>query len=192
MTGQNPKNTSKNYNKVYESLVESENDIVGFIAYGLYKKSKQKYITAFEEKYGKRPTAEDILTHVSCSEIPSLDSYRAEAERILELILEQAVTDKEAELEENFRKRLWRYIKDHEPPSLIDKIYTFIKSSFSGVIGNFITTAIVIIILYSLSSSVSKENLTYGAKENFISGIAKAFGVETIKVQPSVADSIEK
>lgn len=192
MTEQSPKNTSKNYNKVYESLVTSEDDIVGFIAYGLYKKSKQKYITTFEQKYSKRPSDEDISIHVSCSELPSLDNYRAEAKRLLELLLEQAVSDKEAKLEEIFQKRLWRYVKDHEPPSWIDKIYTFIKSSFSGVLGNFFTTVIVILVLYSFSSSVSKENLAYGAKENFISGIAKAFGVETIKVQPSVTNPTEK
>lgn len=132
------------------------------------------------------------MTHVSCSEIPSLNSYRTEAKRILELILEQAVSDKEKKLEDIFRQRLWRYVKDHEPPSLIDKIYTFIKSSFSGVVGNVMTTGIIIITLFLLSSSVSKENLAYGAKENFISGIAQALGVETIKVQPSFLDPTEK
>lgn len=191
MTGQNPSNTPQKYNKVYESLVKNQNDIVGFIAYGLYKKSKQEYITTFEKNFGKRPTSDELTTHVLCSEIPSLEAYRKEAEQTLEFLLEQAVSEKEAELEKNFQRNLWKYVKNYEPPSLLDKFFTFFKSSFSGVMGNFITTAIIILLLYSLSSQVSKENLKSGAKENFVSGIAKVLGVETIKVKPSVVNPTE-
>ena len=188
MTGQNSQDSSKNYNKVYETLVTDENDIVGFIAYCVYKRSKQKYITTFEEKFNKRPTSDEILTHVLCSEMPSLEDYRSKAERILEVLLEQAVSEKEAELEKIFQRKQWQYVRGYEPPSLLDKFFTFFKSSFSGVMGNFITTIIVIVFLYSVSSQASKDGLKSGAKENIVSGIAKLLGVETIKVKPPVVN----
>lgn len=191
MTGQNPSNAQQEYNEVYESLVKDQDDIVGFIAYGLYKKSKQEYITTFKEKFNKEPTSEDLKVHVLCSEMPSLTSYREKAEQTLKLLLEQAVSEKEVDLEKNFQRHLWGYVKNYQPPSPMNKLSTFFKSAFSGVMGNFITTAIIILLFYSLSSQTSKENLKSGAKENFVSGVAKVLGVETIKVKSPIVDSGE-
>ena len=191
MTGQNPSSTPQSYNKVYESLVSDQDDIVGFIAYGLYKKSKQEYITTFENKFHRRPKPDELLTHVSCSEMPRLNAYRKEAERTLQFLLEQAVSEKQSELEKDFQSNLWKYVNNYEPPTPVEKIFTFCMSAFSGVFGNFLTSVIVILLLYCLSSQVSKDNLNFGAKENIVSGIARVLGVETVKVQPSVVSPIE-
>ena len=184
LTGQNAQNTPQNYNKVYETLVTNEDDIVGFVAYSLYKKSKQEYITAFEKENNRKPTSEEILTHVLCSEMPSLKLYRARAEQIVTALLRQAADEKQKELEKVFQRKLWEYVKGYNPPSLLDKFFTFFKSSWSGVAGNFITTFIVILFLYSVSTQASKDSLEFGAKQNIVSGIAKLLGVK-IEIQSS-------
>lgn len=179
------------YNKVYESLVKNQDDIVGFIAYGLYKKSKQDYIKAFRNKHSRDALDDEIATYVSCSELPRLKAYEKEAQRILKELLGLAVSDKQEKLEDDFKKKLWKYVRDYEPPTPSDKFFTFIKSSFSGVMGNFMTTVGVILILYVAASPSSKNSLAYGAKENIISGIAKVLGMEATVIRPDTKNKPE-
>lgn len=44
------------YNFIYSKLVDDENDILGIIAYSLYKRQKIEYIRAIAEKFGREPT----------------------------------------------------------------------------------------------------------------------------------------
>ena len=59
----------RQYNFIYEKLVENENDIIGHIAYALYKADKIKYIRSFESMHGAGHFNEEDLQHfheISC------------------------------------------------------------------------------------------------------------------------------
>ncbi|SLM31655.1 hypothetical protein MTBBW1_410010 [Desulfamplus magnetovallimortis] len=47
-------------NYIYSELVEGKNDVIGALAYSLYKQQKIECITDFEKKYERRPTEEEL------------------------------------------------------------------------------------------------------------------------------------
>ena len=72
------------YNFIYEKLVESEDDLVGLIAYGIYKKHKIEYITRIKEEQKREPTDEECRSFFVASTTSSqLEKYRNQAENML-------------------------------------------------------------------------------------------------------------
>ncbi len=77
------------YNWIYRELVESENDLVGAIAYSLYKRHKIEYINQCESETGNPPTNEQMAEFYRFSSSPtSLAGYRHKAEMILSSLLQ--------------------------------------------------------------------------------------------------------
>ncbi|HDY7722443.1 TPA: hypothetical protein RQK05_004509 [Vibrio vulnificus] len=182
-------NSSPKYNVVYEQLVKSDRDIVGLLAYCLYKKSKQQFIRQFEIKNGRRPTDQELANHVNCSEIPTLQMYEDEATRIVKDLLSQAAAEKEEELEKHFKDRLWLFINKHEPEGFVERQWHNIKGliygGVGGVFGNFFTTALLILFLFWTASTETKDSFFTSAKENLVSGFAQVIGVQiTIPAEP--------
>lgn len=169
------------YNVVYQRLVANENDIVGQLAYCLYKQSKQKYLREFLRLNHRAPTDIELRTHVNCAELPALGDYRDKARQVVAEVLAQAAQEKQDELEEHFKKQLWRFINRHQPESLIERCWRWFKGLIyggaGGVVGNFFTTVVVLLVLFGAASSATQHEFTTSAKENLVSGLAKVIGV---------------
>lgn len=178
------------YNTIYEELA-SNDEIVGFLAYCIYKKSKTAYIKNFTDLNNRPPNEKEIKNHVECSEKPSLELYRQEAERTLKKLLTNAAHLKEEELEEHFKQRLWNFIHKHEPDGFQERAWIKFKGlmfgGFGGVFGNLFTTFLIIIILYFSSSSDSRDQYTESAKSNLVTGFAQAMGFEIEIVKDSTS-----
>lgn len=67
----------REYNAIYDKLVEDDLDFTGMVAYALYKKEKKEYLEKIKEKKGK-VTDEDISNFHIASEV-RLDGYTQEA-----------------------------------------------------------------------------------------------------------------
>lgn len=78
------------YNVVYQQLVNDDNDVVGQLAYCLYKQSKQQYLQEFERLNQRRPTDLELRNHVVCAELPALGMYREKSTRVVSELLAQA------------------------------------------------------------------------------------------------------
>ncbi|HGE8239087.1 hypothetical protein ACTG2S_13000 [Aeromonas sp. 82P] len=173
---------SPKYNVVYERLVNNNKDIIGLLAYCLYKQSKQLFIREFEKNNGKRPTDSELANHVVCSEIPKLSMYREEATRSVSLLLSQAAAEKEEELEEHFKERLWLFINKHEPEGFLERQWCNLKGliygGVGGVFGNFFTTALLVLFLFWAASTETRDGFFNSAKENLVSGLAQVIGVQ--------------
>ena len=48
---------SRKYNFIYSKLVDDKDDIVGHIAYSLYKNEKIEFIEAFKKENSREPNA---------------------------------------------------------------------------------------------------------------------------------------
>lgn len=71
----------KEYNSMYDSLVSSDDDIEGLLAYSIYKRYKRKFIISHKEKNGTDPNDKEIgdfMTSAFCH----LDSYRKEGQEV--------------------------------------------------------------------------------------------------------------
>ncbi|MFG0766844.1 hypothetical protein ACF8Q9_08215 [Pseudomonas sp. TYF_15] len=169
------------YNIVYEQLVEGEDDIVGQLAYCLYKQSKQQYLKAFESRNDRRPTDAELRNHVDCAEIPALGMYRDKATRMVEELLAQAAQEQQDELEGHFKDRLWEFILRHQHESFGERSWHAFKSllfgGLGGVVGNFLTTVVVLLFLFWAASSATRDEFSKSAKESLVSGLAEIIGV---------------
>lgn len=166
---------------VYQKLVTDENDIVGQLAYCLYKQSKQKYLQEFLRLNHRRPSDSELRIHVNCAEIPALDDYREKATQVVAEVLAQAAQEKQEELEKHFKDQLWEFINRHQPETLPERGWRWLKGLLyggaGGVVGNFLTTVLVLLFLFGAASSSTRDEFTKSAKESFVSGIAQVVGV---------------
>lgn len=169
------------YNVVYQQLVNDDNDVVGQLAYCLYKQSKQQYLQELERLNQRRPTDLELRNHVVCAELPALGMYREKSTRVVSELLAQAAEEKQEELEERFKNRLWKFIAKHQHETLGERFWHRVKvltfGGAGGVIGNFFTTLAVLLILFFAASSGERDEFSRSAKERFVSGLAEVIGV---------------
>jgi hypothetical protein len=72
------------YNVVYEKLVIRDDDLVGLLAYALYKQRKRAWIIDFKTQQARPPTADEERSFLIGETTSSrLGDYRQQAESIL-------------------------------------------------------------------------------------------------------------
>ncbi|WP_438283962.1 hypothetical protein [Pseudomonas alabamensis] len=179
--GQPETRQETHYNVVYQHLVVNDTDIVGQLAYCLYKQSKQKYLREFQRLNGRRPTDAELRIHVNCAELPALDDYRDKATQVMAEVLAQAAQEKQDTLEKHFKNQLWEFINRHQPETLAERGWRGFKGLLfggaGGVVGNVFTTLLVLLVLFGAASSATQDEFTKRAKENLVSGLAKVIGI---------------
>lgn len=75
----------KGYNFIYDKLVASEEDVVGILAYGIYKRHKIEFIEQFKSKHNKEPEPTDFETfYMSTTTESQLKKYHDQAENMLQ------------------------------------------------------------------------------------------------------------
>ena len=88
---------ARKFNFIYKKLVEKEGDMVGHIAYSLYKKQKIAFIEKWRSEHENAYIPEDVLEnfHTAASTDESINDYRRNANAILQRFT-SGVLDKEA------------------------------------------------------------------------------------------------
>lgn len=92
--------TERIFSLVYSKIVENDNDLIGHIAYSLYKASKIKYIENFKKEHNDAlPTEQDLESfhRVSLTIIPAL---RIQAEQILSSFIDFTLEESISEIEQ--------------------------------------------------------------------------------------------
>jgi hypothetical protein len=107
----------------FKSLVIDDSDLVGHVAYALYKRDKLKFCDSEKLRTGQPATQESIEHFIRGSSLDTrIESYRSEAERLLEqmteYVLEDAIASVKREAEEELLRKLseakswWRSITE--------------------------------------------------------------------------------
>ena len=82
-----PDEQAQDYNRVFEKFVgESDDgmsDIVGIVAYGIYKNAKREWATEFRSLYGRPPTAEDLKAYHRTWTPAQIQSARNSAAQVM-------------------------------------------------------------------------------------------------------------
>ena len=92
-------NTVKLGAPLFKKLVTSDDDLVGLVAYGLYKQNKYEWLGAFENSCGRRPTADESRAYVLGEGTPRrIATYRQLAEGALAARIPHAEPRSMAEL----------------------------------------------------------------------------------------------
>lgn len=94
-------------NIIYWQLVMDDNDMLGMVAYALYKRQKFEFIENFRQKHGEEPAAADFsaFNDLISSEL-QLKSYLNEAWALTEYFSDSLLEKHKAELEMNAYKTL--------------------------------------------------------------------------------------
>lgn len=108
--------SSGNYNYIYSTLVQNEQDILGVIAYSLYKRQKLEYVQGFKSKHGREPTDGDLAPfHDVSNSISQLESYRNQAGQLAQGFLDASVATQAAELEQYYSDKASVEIRNAKP-----------------------------------------------------------------------------
>ncbi|MBQ4507479.1 MAG: hypothetical protein II970_01090 [Paludibacteraceae bacterium] len=109
----------RRYNYIYSKLVSDETDIIGHIAYALYKSDKVCFMEKLRAE-GKEPTEEDLqqFHQISCLD-STLERYQMHASVIMEAFLNEVLKKHKADIEKNYfeehDKRLREIVKPLKP-----------------------------------------------------------------------------
>ena len=95
---------ARSYNYIYSRLVEDESDMIGNIAYSLYKTDKIKFIEEFKEKHGgTEPEEKDLCGfHEFSSSDSSIERYRMQAMILLNSFLDDTLSAVTKQMESDF------------------------------------------------------------------------------------------
>lgn len=136
---------SRKYSYIFSRMVENDADIVGHIAYALYKSDKINYIEHFKEAQKKEPTEEDLdVFHDVSSQPDSVKKYRFVAAHILRDFLDNSLEESIENMERDCNDRHADILKDVIKTLLPKKKSTlFWHGVLQSVAGAFIFALIV-------------------------------------------------
>lgn len=159
----------RKYNYIYKQLVENRGDIIGHIAYALYKEDKIEYIAKFKEEHnGNDPTEDDLkpFNDMSCT-TGSIDKYKFVASDILQSFLENTLEETKRDIEDSInRNHIEQIRKAIEPikPNSLGKSY--LHGILQSVIGAIIFMILMCAIVFFLNLSKQQYTFTIGGSGN--------------------------
>ncbi len=139
---------AKPYSKAFESFVESSDDIVGLLAYALYKQDIQE-----ARREGREPPAPEQRNPGKTE----IKAFRGYAERSLEKVIEQA-TEADAPQWIEVGREQGRLTDKAEILGLIRARTTFATALIAGILAWLLSIGITILVVYSAPGWV--RNLT--------------------------------
>lgn len=177
---------SRSYNYIYRELVQSQNDIVGHIAYSLYKADKVRFIEKYKAEHNDtEPTEAELkpFHDVSCLE-GALERYRFTAVSILQKFLDYSLEDSAKEIEEkcvnSHKQMLTEVVCDLKPMS---KGKQFLWGMSQSIVGAFIFAILLAAIGFINLFKVSDLNINYQNKSQQSTTLQQTLPSDTIPFQ---------
>jgi hypothetical protein len=136
----------KEFNFIYEKLVEDRNDIIGHIAYSIYKQDKIDFIKS--KKDNSVEVTDEILKpfHEISSSESSIESYKMKAEIVMQAFFENTISEIYSDIEEQTKENHTQLIKDTIEPLTTG----FWRSVWAGLLSAFIFALVIAAIAFIL------------------------------------------
>ncbi len=162
---------AKTYNFIFKQLVQGKNDLVGLIAYGIYKQHKIEFIEFYKaENDGQDPSEDACKTFAmtSCAE-SAINQYRETAESLLQQLTLTAAREEinafEADMLKQYRSEISSALSEGKDACLRDfgkEIKAHIPgwwSSFGASLAGAFVFAILLYIGFLLGSTSEKNTV---------------------------------
>lgn len=145
----------RKYNFIYRELVNGKDDMVGHVAYSLYKANKIQFIEDFKKKHNEQdPTDYDFEKFHEMSCLPdSIENYKRSAVDLLKSFLNESLSEAVNQIEidsmKRHRKMLEDIVSDMKP-----KRSSWWKNLGLSILSTFIIMVVICVIsfLFSLSN----------------------------------------
>jgi hypothetical protein len=136
----------RNYNFIYSKLVEDDSDLIGLIAYSLYKKHKIEFIEK-QKQDGKDVSDSDLIPFNDFSSSDSsLENYKIKAEIIMQGFIDNVLDETIEEIETSTVNRHSEILK-----SIIKPLTSgFWGNVWAGLLSAFIFAIILAVIAFLL------------------------------------------
>lgn len=125
---------SKKYNFIYKKLVDDDNDIIGHIAYSIYKKDKIDYVQSKKKSNEDIKNKDLISFHEFSSSSSSLEAYKMKAEIVMQSFIENTIGEITDEIQEELKENQSEQLREVITPL----ISGFWKSVWAGLLSAFI------------------------------------------------------
>lgn len=151
---------AKKYCSIYSKLVKNEGDMVGHIAYSLYKAEKVQYIKEQKDSMNVDVLPEEIVQEFASGRDnqTSLDHYRGMAETILQRFIGGSFDDMSGQVIDEVTNRLTQHMDNSVLPLLPKKESSW-KRFWGGVAQSMVGTVVLAFIIWGLVSVVSKHSI---------------------------------
>lgn len=172
----------RHYNFIYQDIVQSEGDMVGHIAYSLYKREKISFIEEFKKKHdGRGPSDEELEKyHESCCVPQRIESYRKDATALLQNFIGISFDETSKQILSDFSKEQEAQLKNAITPLLPPKDewpeketlgWRYFHGIMQGLIGAILLPVLIGIILFAITHSLNDVWLALG---KFFTSIAQS------------------
>lgn len=123
--------SERNYNFIFSKLVEGPDDLLGLLAYGLYKQQKIEHIKLYKNKHeGVGPTDNELVNFHELSSSPiQIENYKKIAGDKLNIVMDQLMVDNI----DKFRQAA----ADGQRDAIAELKPTIKNYAASGIVGNF-------------------------------------------------------
>lgn len=128
----------RQYNFIYKELVKSDDDLIGLIAYGIYKKHKIEFIEQIQDKFDREPTDEECSAFFITSTTDSqIVKYRNDAESLLSDVVANTSAEELESFEEEMLASYQANIRQCLPPWWHNVLWSVIASFIFSALGIF-------------------------------------------------------
>lgn len=129
----------------YGLFVKDETDLIGLVAYSLYKSHKIAFLAQQHDRTGKRATQEEVDTFCSVyNTAPQVEMLRDRASDLLEVMTGALLQDAVQHINSEYDKKLVAELKEGQG---------WWKSLGQGVVGNFVFAGLLALLLFIAMSS---------------------------------------
>lgn len=146
---------ARKYNHIFSKLVDDETDLIGLVAYGVYKNNKIEYLENFKKKNQREPSEDEIeqFNENSCSESSLRNYIRIAEANINDLMNEtvyQEVEKQKLEFYNNQTTEIRSIVKDLKPKSPWEGFGLRVLQSF---IASILVASLIFLIIFIIKSS---------------------------------------
>lgn len=163
------KNMARKYNQIYSKLVEEDTDVIGCIAYSLYKNDKVEFTINYKKAHeGKEPTEDDIAQfNLISSTDSSIEKYRFVASQLLQTLMDstllEAKSEIEAEVKNNYLELINKVVEPLKPTPLT---WNYLHGIVQSILGAFLFMIILCGGIFVISLSKTQYSFTFGGNGN--------------------------
>jgi uncharacterized protein YwqG len=149
----------RKYNFIYKKLVESEDDLVGLVAYGIYKQHKIAFINDFKENYKREPSASEIeIFFLTSTTSDQLKKYKDKAESLVSEIVSNTILEEiqsfENDMLNKYEEKIEKAVKNNIPSNT--------KNIIIGTLGSLVGAIILTIMtigFYFAGNTIDKNRM---------------------------------
>lgn len=136
---------SRKYNHIYQLLVQGDDDLIGQVAYALYKKEKHAWVERFWDEHDQEPTDDDVASFhcFICSE-ENIDRFRLQAKSIVQETINSVTAETLHRAQEELNRNHQAQLKAIIEP-LIPGFWDGVKQ---GVVASLLFSILIVVFIF--------------------------------------------